>query len=102
MLDYDCIQLFESRIYPAQPGSLGIHPQAEERDRARFFQGTPIMDFCQPRDDAIAAALHSQQLYDQRSSNRSIGSYLAGVAMPPAPWQSRPAVAASELGAARV
>ena len=37
MLAYDCLQLFESRIYPAQPNSLGIHPQAVGRDRASLF-----------------------------------------------------------------
>ena len=37
MLAYDCLQLFESRIYPAQLTSLGIHPQAEGRDRAPPF-----------------------------------------------------------------
>ena len=39
MFDYDCPLLFESRIYPAQPNSLGIHPQAEGRDRAPVFSG---------------------------------------------------------------
>ena len=37
MLNYDCIQLFESRIYPAQPSSLGMTPKAEGRDRAPRF-----------------------------------------------------------------
>ena len=39
MFDYGCTQLFESRIYPAPPSSLGIHPQAEGRDRTPLFSG---------------------------------------------------------------
>ena len=45
MLAYDCPQLFESRIYPAQPKSLGIHPQAEGGDLASLFSGDSIEQY---------------------------------------------------------
>ena len=43
MLDYDHVQSIGSRIYPAQPSSLGIHPQAMGQDHDALFSGTLLI-----------------------------------------------------------